>query len=465
LKGLGGEAFGRGRSGERLRHLPPEHPAAALLDADRDRVVLRRVEVLEDRGGRCHRHLVFAGPAAVDDADAEFLHTYYLSVREFSFTLTGTDGAARLGVCETPHGVFQTPAFMPVGTQGTVKAIRHPDLEDAGAEIMLSNTYHLLLRPGDELVARRGGLHQFIGWARPILTDSGGYQVFSLAHRCAITEEGADFRSHLDGTHHLLTPERATDVQARLGSDIAMVLDECLAYPATHAAAAGSMRRSLRWAERGRRRMQELRSGPVEGVTVSNVGQAQFGIVQGGVFEDLRHESADATVAVGFEGYAIGGLSVGEPSEQMYSVAGSVAARLPPDQPRYVMGAGTPEDLVECVARGTDMFDCVMPTRNARNGQLFTSQGRINIRNARYAEDDRPLDPACACFTCRRHSRAYLRHLYMAGEATAAALNTLHNLSFYLDTMRRIRDAIALRTFDNFRQGFLLSASRLSLDS
>ena len=386
-------------------------------------------------------------------------------MREFSFSVRATDGGARLGECQTPHGAFQTPAFMPVGTQGTVKAIRHPDLEDAGAEIMLSNTYHLLLRPGDELIARRGGLHLFIGWKRPILTDSGGYQVFSLAHRCVITEDGADFRSHLDGTRHLLTPERATDIQARLGSDISMVLDECLAFPATHDAAANSMRRSVRWAERARRRMLELRSRRVDDVTVSNAGQAQFGIVQGGVFEDLRWESADATVAAGFEGYAIGGLSVGEPSEQMYSVAESVARRLPPDQPRYLMGAGTPEDLVECVARGIDMFDCVMPTRNARNGQLFTSQGRINIRNAKYAEDDRPLDPACQCYTCRHHSRAYLRHLCMAGEMTAGALNTLHNLSFYLDTMRGIRDAIAFRTFDSFRQDFLRSASRLSLDS
>ncbi|NOT25855.1 MAG: tRNA guanosine(34) transglycosylase Tgt [Acidobacteria bacterium] len=386
-------------------------------------------------------------------------------MREFSFSVKATHGAARLGECRTAHGVFQTPAFMPVGTQGTVKALRHPDLEEAGAEIMLSNTYHLLLRPGDELIARRGGLHRFIGWKRPILTDSGGYQVFSLADRCAITEEGADFRSHLDGARQMLTPERATDVQARLGSDIAMVLDECLAFPATHEAAASSMRRSIRWAERGRRRMMELRGGSVDGVQVSNLGQAQFGIVQGGVFEDLRAESADSTVAIGFEGYAIGGLSVGEPNEQMYSVAEAVTRRLPSDQPRYLMGAGTPEDLIECVARGVDMFDCVMPTRNARNGQLFTSQGRVNIKNARYAEDDRPLDPACQCYTCRHHSRAYLRHLFMAGEMTAGALNTLHNLSFYLDTMRRIRDAIAFRTFDRFRQEFLLSSSHLSLDS
>jgi len=354
---------------------------------------------------------------------------------------------------------------MPVGTQGAVKATRHRDLEELGTEIILGNTYHLLLRPGDELIARRGGLHRFIGWNHPILTDSGGFQVFSLARRRVITEEGADFQSHLDGSSYLLTPERATDVQARLGSDIAMVLDECLAFPATHEAAAASMTRSVRWAQRCRQRFLELRSAPVADVTVTNPGQAQFGIVQGGVFPDLRDESAYATVAIGFEGYAIGGLSVGEPIDQMYAVAGDTARRLPPGSPRYLMGAGTPEDLVECVARGIDMFDCVLPTRNARNGQLFTSEGRINIRNAKYAEDDRPVDSQCGCYTCRRHSRAYLRHLYMAGEMSAGALNTLHNLSYYLDTMRRIRDAIAFRTFDRFRLEFLRSASRLSLDS
>jgi len=383
----------------------------------------------------------------------------------FRFTVRSTDGAARLGEFETPHGVVQTPAFMPVGTQGAVKATRHRDVEEAGAEIVLANTYHLLLRPGDELIARRGGLHRFIGWPHPILTDSGGFQVFSLAQRRVIREEGADFQSHLDGSRHLLTPERATDIQARLGSDIAMVLDECVALPAARDEVASSMLRSVRWAGRCRDRLNVLRSGPVAGVDVTNQGQAQFGIVQGGTFRDLRDESADATVAIGFEGYAIGGLSVGEPIDEMYAVTESTARRLPVDQPRYLMGAGTPEDLVECVARGIDMFDCVLPTRNARNGQLFTSEGRINIKNARYAEDDGPLDPQCGCYTCRHHSRAYLRHLFAAGEMSAGALNTLHNLSFYLDTMRRIRDAIAFRTFDNFRQGFLRSASRLSLDS
>jgi queuine tRNA-ribosyltransferase len=383
----------------------------------------------------------------------------------FRFTLESTDGAARLGEVATPHGVVRTPAFMPVGTQGAVKAARHRDLEEAGADIILGNTYHLYLRPGDELIARRGGLHRFIGWNHPILTDSGGFQVFSLAQRRTIDEQGAAFQSHLDGSRHLLTPESASDIQARLGSDIAMVLDECLAYPATHEAAAASMQRSVRWARRSRERLEQLRSGPIDGVTVTNPGQAQFGIVQGGVFQDLRNESADATVAIGFEGYAIGGLSVGEPIEVMYDVTAATARRLPEGQPRYLMGAGTPEDLVECVARGIDMFDCVMPTRNARNGQLFTSEGRLNIKNARFAEDDGPLDPRCGCYTCRTHSRAYLRHLYMAGEMTAGALNTLHNLTFYLDTMRRIRDAIAFRTFDSFRQEFLRSVSRLSLNT
>ncbi|HWN87214.1 MAG TPA: tRNA guanosine(34) transglycosylase Tgt [Vicinamibacterales bacterium] len=383
----------------------------------------------------------------------------------FEFSLRAADGAARLGTLTTPHGTVETPAFMPVGTQGSVKATLHRDLEGIGAAIILGNTYHLFLRPGDQRIAALGGLHAFIGWDRPILTDSGGYQVFSLAERRVIREEGAEFQSHLDGSRHLLTPERATDIQARLGSDIQMVFDECLAYPATHEDAARSMERSVRWAARCRARLEVLRSGPPPDVRVTNAGQAQFGIVQGGVFQDLRDASADATVAVGFEGYAIGGLSVGEPIDVMYSVVEATASRLPAAQPRYLMGAGTPRDLVECVARGIDMFDCVMPTRHARNGQLFTSQGRLNIKNARFADDLSPLDPECGCYTCARHSRAYLRHLYVAGEMSAAALNTLHNLTFYLDTMRRIRDAIAFRSFETFRQGFVRSLSRLALDS
>jgi queuine tRNA-ribosyltransferase len=382
----------------------------------------------------------------------------------FSFRLYERDGLSRRGEFHTPHGVVQTPAFMPVGTQGAVKAMRHADLEALDAQIILGNTYHLFLRPGDEAIARLGGLHRFIGWSRPILTDSGGFQVFSLAERRVISEEGAQFRSHLDGSLHMLTPERAVEIQARLGSDIAMVFDECLAYPAERDAVAASMERSVRWARRCRERLTRLREAPVEGVSVTNVGQAQFGIVQGGVFQDLRDESGAATVDIGFDGYAIGGLSVGEPTDVMYAVVAATARGLPENQPRYLMGTGTPEDLVECVARGVDMFDCVMPTRNARNGQLFTSHGRLNIKNARYAEDPRPPDEACGCYTCRTHSRAYLRHLYLAGEMSAGVLNTLHNLSFYLDTMRKIRDAISLRTFEKFRQEFLRAVSRLSSD-
>jgi queuine tRNA-ribosyltransferase len=383
-----------------------------------------------------------------------------MSDDRFRFQVTNTDGGARRGVMSTPHGCVDTPAFMPVGTQGAVKGLTHRELEHVGAEMLLSNTYHLYLRPGDDLIARRGGLHRFIGWTRPILTDSGGYQVFSLSARRTITEEGARFQSHLDGSAHLLTPEKAVDIQAQLGSDVAMVLDECLAYPATADTTRESMRRTLRWARRSRERFGGLygrdttRRPADSGVTITNPGQAQFGIVQGGVFPDLRRESASETVAVGFEAYAIGGLSVGEPADVMYDVVATTTACLPADRARYLMGTGTPEDLLESVARGIDLFDCVLPTRNARNGQLFTSTGRINIKNARYAEDDRPPDPDCPCYTCRTCSRAYLRHLFMAGEINAATLNTLHNLHFYLDTLRRIRDAIAFGRFESFRLAF-----------
>jgi queuine tRNA-ribosyltransferase len=372
----------------------------------------------------------------------------------FGFQVTHSDGGARRGVMTTAHGAIETPAFMPVGTQGAVKAVPHRDLEALGVEILLSNTYHLHLRPGDDLIARRGGLHRFAGWTRPILTDSGGYQVFSLASRRRIDEEGAHFTSHLDGSAHLLTPEKATDIQAQLGSDVAMVLDECLALPAEAGDARASMERTLRWAARARDRFLALRDGAVCGVLVTNSGQAQFGIVQGGVYPDLRVESAAETVQIGFEGYAIGGLSVGEAPEVMYDIVSRTAPRLPVDRPRYLMGVGTPSDLVEAVARGIDLFDCVLPTRNARNGQLFTSGGRLNIRNARYAEDDRPPDPACECYTCRTFSRAYLRHLFMAGEMGAATLNTLHNLHFYLDTLRRIRESVSFGRFESFRVAF-----------
>jgi len=377
----------------------------------------------------------------------------------FRFSVTHRDGGARRGRMTTAHGTIETPAFMPVATQGAVKGVTHRDLESLGAEILLSNTYHLYLRPGDDLIARRGGLHRFIGWSKPILTDSGGYQVFSLAARRTINEDGARFQSHLDGSSHLLTPEKATDIQAQLGSDVAMVLDECLAHPAELGAARASMERTARWARRARDRFLMLRDGRANGVIVTNPEQAQFGIVQGSVFPELRQESARSTVAIGFEAYAIGGLSVGEPIELMYEVLSSTVPSLPDSQPRYLMGTGTPEDLVEAVARGVDLFDCVLPTRNGRNGQLFTSRGRINIKNAQYAEDDAPPDSGCGCYTCRTCSRAYLRHLFLAGEMNAATLNTLHNLHFYLDTLRRIRESVAFGRFESFRLAFHQSLS------
>jgi queuine tRNA-ribosyltransferase len=389
----------------------------------------------------------------------------------FGFHVTHTDGGARRGVMTTAHGDVQTPAFMPVGTQGAVKGVLHRDLEQLGAEILLGNTYHLYLRPGDELIARRGGLHAFIGWHRPILTDSGGYQVFSLAARRTVAEDGVQFRSHLDGAAHLLTPEKAVDIQARLGSDIAMALDECLAHPSGDELVRSSMERTLRWARRARDRFLTLYEkrgrAPFSGgdVVVTNPGQAQFGIVQGGVSPELREESAQATVGIGFEAYAIGGLSVGEPTDVMYNVVAATTPRLPEDRPRYLMGTGMPQDLVESVARGIDLFDCVLPTRNARNGQLLTSEGPINIKNARYAEDDRPPDSSCQCYTCRTCSRAYLRHLFNTGEINSSTLNTLHNLHFYLDTLRRIRDAIVFGRFESFRAAFHESLSRRLHDS
>ena len=374
-------------------------------------------------------------------------------VSAFDFRVTHRHGLARRGQMHTPHGIVETPAFMPVGTQGTVKAVTMRDLHDLGAEIMLANTYHLALRPGEDRVARLGGLHRFIGWDRPLLTDSGGYQVFSLASRRLVTEEGVRFQSHIDGSPHLLTPESAVDIQAQLGSDVAMALDECIAHPAGHDEALAAMQRTLRWARRGRDRFLQVAdtglgsSGPV----VSTPGQAQFGIIQGGVYPDLREISVQETVALGFEAYAIGGLSVGEPIPVMYDVVGRTTSMLPADQVRYLMGAGTPADLVECVAKGIDLFDCVLPTRNARNGQLFTRGGRLNIKNAEYANDARPIDDTCSCYTCRHFSRAYLRHLFHSGEMTGATLNTLHNLHFYLDTMRRIRDGIMFGTFESLR--------------
>jgi queuine tRNA-ribosyltransferase len=377
------------------------------------------------------------------------------------FRVTHSDGAARAGVLETPHGPIETPVFMPVGTRAAVKAVTPRELDEAGAQIILGNTYHLYLRPGDALIGRLGGLHRFMNWSRPILTDSGGYQVFSLGDRCVLTEEGAHFKSHLDGSSHLLTPESAADVQARLGSDIAMVLDECTSYPASHEETRRSLERTARWAARARERFVQISHRGLE-VGATNPGQAQFGIVQGGVYPDLREASVEATRRIGFEGYAIGGLSVGEPTDIMYNIVGHTAPRLPADQPRYLMGVGMPDDLVECVARGIDMFDCVLPTRNARNGQLLTRHGLVNIRNARYAEDETPPDPECRCYTCRHFSRAYLRHLAVVGEMLGATLNTIHNLVFYLDTMRAIREAIVFGSFDQFRQRFHQTFSRRS---
>ena len=380
----------------------------------------------------------------------------------FGFEVTHTEGQARRGVLHTAHGVVETPVFMPVGTRGAVKAITHRDLEDAGAHIILGNTYHLHLRPGDDLIARAGGLHRFIGWTRPILTDSGGYQVFSLAQMRKVTEDGVQFRSHLDGALCALTPEKATDIQAQLGSDIAMALDECVASGERVAGreARPAMERSVRWALRCRTRFLQLQHERVDGVTVTNCAQAQFGIVQGGTDTALRTESVQRTADIGFEAYAIGGLSVGEPVDVMYDVVAHTAPQLPADRPRYLMGTGMPDDLVECVARGVDMFDCVLPTRNARNGQLLTAHGVLVIKNARYAEDPLPPDADCGCYTCRHFSRAYLRHLFIAGEMTAATLLTVHNLYFYLDLMRRIREALSFGSFGKLRLEFHRTFSR-----
>ncbi len=403
---------------------------------------------------------MLAGSAAEDDADPQFLHSAIIRgrVHLFLFTLTHTRRRrARRGVLQTPHGGDRDAGLHAGRHAGRGQSHDAPHLEDVGARIILGNTYHLMLRPGDELIARRGGLHRFMGWTRPILTDSGGYQVFSLAARRKVEENGVEFRSHLDGSAYLLTPESAVDIQANLGSDIAMVLDECPALPSTRRSDRHVARADRPLGGACRARFLENGNGP------EAPSQAQFGIVQGGTFPELRQKSAELTVAIGFEGYAIGGLSVGEPNETMYQVVEQTAPLLPDNQPRYLMGVGTPLDLVEAVARGVDMFDCVMPTRNARNGQLFTSEGPLNIKNAQFAEDDGPADPACGCYTCRNFSRAYLRHLFLAGEMTGSTLNTLHNLYFYLDTMRRIRDAIAFGTFEKFRQGFHQTFSRRSL--
>ncbi|MDP6735331.1 MAG: tRNA guanosine(34) transglycosylase Tgt [Nitrospinaceae bacterium] len=337
--------------------------------------------------------------------------------------------SARLGRLVTPRGEIQTPAFMPVGTQATVKALSPEELEQCGAEIILGNTYHLYLRPGHDIVESLGGLHRFMNWDKPILTDSGGFQVFSLNSLAKVTEEGVTFKSHIDGSTHFFSPERAIEVQEALGADIAMTLDEPTPYPSDPSKTETSLKLSTDWAVRCKA-AHRMKS------------QALFGIVQGGMYKNLRKQSTEEITALDFPGYAIGGLSVGEEIELMYDIAAYTAELLPKDKPRYLMGVGKPEDLAQCSAMGIDMFDCVMPSRNARNGSLFTSHGKVNIRNLQYKADNSPLDPDCNCYTCKNYSRAYLRHLFIADEIFAMRLNTLHNVAFYQNWMKRIRQAI-----------------------
>lgn len=352
------------------------------------------------------------------------------------FEILARDGEARLGRLATAHGVIETPIFMPVGTQGSVKSLCPQDLRDAGAQIILGNTYHLYLRPGDELLARRGGLHHFAAWDRPILTDSGGFQVFSLKDIRKISEAGVEFRSHLDGGKHFFSPEKVMSIQENIGSDIMMVLDECVAYGADYDYTAKSLELTTRWARR-------CRAAHPKGTN----GQLLFGIVQGGFFKDLRERSLEQLAEIDFDGMAIGGLSVGESIPEMYDMLGHIAPMLPGEKPRYLMGVGTPMDILTGIENGVDMFDCVLPTRNARNGTLFTSRGKLNIRRAEFREDDGPLDPDCACYTCRTFSKAYLRHLYVAQELLSYRLHSLHNITFFLKLARQAREAIAQGRF------------------
>ena len=364
------------------------------------------------------------------------------------FEVTGRCGEARRGKLTLAHGTVDTPVFMPVGTYGTVKAMAPNELETLGAQIVLGNTFHLWLRPGTEVIAAHGGLHRFMGWQRPILTDSGGYQVFSLGPLRRVREEGVAFASPIDGDRLFLTPELSIEIQHALDADITMVFDECTPYPASRDEAADSMRLSLRWAARCRRAHGKNRN-------------ALFGIVQGGMYEDLRDESLGALCEIGFDGYAIGGLSVGEPKEEMQRIEAHVAPRLPADRPRYLMGVGTPEDILEAVGNGIDMFDCVLPTRNARNGWLFTRYGDIKIRNARYRKDLAPLDEGCDCYACRNFSRAYLHHLQRTNEILGARLNTIHNLHFYLTLLAELREAIASGTLAAYVERSRADRSRM----
>jgi tRNA-guanine transglycosylase, queuosine-34-forming len=361
--------------------------------------------------------------------------------KRMSFRLLATDGSARRGEVVTRHGTIQTPVFMPVGTLASVKSLTTDQLQQLAPEIILNNTYHLMLRPGIELLERLGGVHRFMNWDRAVLSDSGGFQVFSLASIRKVREEGVEFRSHIDGSAHFLSPETSIDIQQRMGVDIAMAFDECPAYGLSHAEVERSMELTHRWARRS--------------LAARNGQAALFGIVQGGIHPDLRKRSAEEIGSIDFDGVAIGGVSVGEPKEEMLEVMNLTAPLLPADKPRYLMGVGTPEDLLDGVAAGIDMFDCVMPTRNARNGSLFTSTGKVAIKNARYAADEGPLDPRCSCMTCRTVSRAYLRHLYVNGEIAAMVYNTIHNVSFYLDLMKGIRHSIASNSLQAFRDAFL----------
>lgn len=366
----------------------------------------------------------------------------------FSFEIQHTDPTgARRGLLTTPHGVVETPVFMPVGTAATVKGLTQEALETLGAKIILANTYHLYLRPGHALIRKLGGLHSFMSWRGAILTDSGGYQVFSLADLRKITDDGVRFRSHLDGSEHLLTPEKAAEIQLALGSDIAMVLDECIETPAPRSIAEAALKRTTAWARRARKYF--LQHQQEDG----RLPQRQFGIVQGATFPDLRRESAHQLLGLDFPGYAVGGLAVGEPHDVTCEMAAEVTALLPADRPRYLMGVGRPEQLADYVALGIDMMDCVLPTRAARHACLYTSEGRVLIKNARYIEDQRPIDRQCSCSVCRRYTRAYLRHLFAAGEITAAILATHHNVHFYLDIMRQIREAIRFGHLQNFAAG------------
>jgi queuine tRNA-ribosyltransferase len=356
---------------------------------------------------------------------------------------------ARAGFFETPHGVVETPVFMPVGTAASVKGMTVDRLEELGAQIILGNTYHLFLRPGGEVIRQFGSLHAFSGWKRPILTDSGGFQIFSLKENTKVKEEGVTFKSHLDGSAHFFTPEGVVDYQLLLNSDIQMVLDFFAGYPATRDQDERAQGITTRWAERARRQFLSRRDG-----------QLQFAIVQGGLHLDLRQRSLQELGEIGFDGYAIGGLSVGEKNEEFEMVVGAMAPQLPPDYPHYLMGSGTPQELLFAVEHGIDMFDCVMPTRNARNGSLFTWNGKMAIKNERYKRDERPLDEGCSCYTCRTHSRAYLRHLYISREISSAVLNTIHNLHFFLDFMRQMRYSIVSDNFLDYKNRFLTRYSQ-----